>query len=205
MVTLLHLSVSPREEASHSRKVGRELVERFGAVESDLRIVVRDLARLPLPHPDRDFVEASLMPEADRNQAQIGALALSDILIGELEAADLVVIDTPMHNFTVPSVLKSWIDHVVRPHRTFRSAPEGKVGLLRNRPVYVVVACGGSFNGGSAVQADFMTPYLKYVFGTMGIFNVEVLLLENLNRGDARIEQAFIAARNWIEKREATH
>lgn len=203
MATLLHISVSPRENASHSRKIGRELVEQFGALEPTLRVVVRDLARPPLPHPDRDFVEASLMPEADRKRAQIDALALSDILIDELEAADIVVIDTPIHNFTVPSVLKSWIDHIVRPHRTFRSAPEGKIGLLRNRPVYVVVACGGSFNGGSAVQADFITPYLKYVFSTIGIFTVDVLLLENLNRGNAKIEQACVAARHWIKIRGA--
>ncbi len=199
MATLLHIAVSPREEASHSRKIGCELVERFRAVEPALRVVVRDLAGTPLPHLDRNFVEASLMAEANRGRTQIDALALSDILIGELEAADIVVIDTPIHNFTVPSVLKSWIDHVVRPHRTFRSGPGGKIGLLKNRPVYVIVACGGPFSGGPAIQSDFMTPYLKYVFGTVGIFNVDVLRLENLNRGNAQIEQAFMAARNWID------
>lgn len=197
-MNLLHISVSPRGEASHSRKIGCELVARFTAVAPALRVVSRDLAREPLPYPGRDFVEASLMPEADRGPAQIDALSLSDTLIGELKAADVVVLDTPIHNFTVPAALKSWIDHVVRPHSTFRCTPQGKVGLLPNRPVYVVVACGGAFNAGLVAQADYLTPYLRYVLATMGITGVEILLLENLNRGTAEVEQVFMAARAWI-------
>ena len=108
-----------------------------------MRVMERDLYQHRPAHPNHAFVVASLMAEAERGDHEVEALASSERLIGELETADLIVIDTPMHNFTVPSVLKTWIDHVVRPNRTFRSTPEGKVGLLRDRPVFLVVTCGG--------------------------------------------------------------
>lgn len=200
MATLLHVTVSPREEASHSRRIGRVLIESLGAAGLGIRVVERDLARLPPPHLDKNFVEASLMPQTERRPAHVEALAFSETLIGELEAAAIIVISTPMHNFTVPSALKGWIDHVVRPHRTFQSTTKGKVGLLRNRPILVVVACGGSFNDDPFGQIDFLTPYLRYVFGIIGISNVEVLRLERLNQGAAQIEQTLNFALDWIEK-----
>ncbi|QRK09682.1 NAD(P)H-dependent oxidoreductase [Archangium violaceum] len=199
MSTLLHMTVSPRGDASYSRRIGRELVARIGTARPDMRVIERDLARQPPPYPDSRFVEASLMPEDARGPAHVEALAFSEHLIGELEAADLVVIDTPMHNFTVPAPLKAWIDLVVRPRRTFRSTPAGKVGLLPDRPVLVVVACGGPFGDGPADQVDFLTPYLRYVLGTVGISTLHVLRLDNLLRGDTHVAHALERARTWID------
>jgi FMN-dependent NADH-azoreductase len=196
MTTLLHVTVSPRGDASHSRRIGRELVARLGAA----RVIERDLAGEPPPYPDGRFVAASLMPADDREPAHVEALALSERLIGELEVADLVVIDAPMHNFTVPAALKTWIDLVVRPRRTFRSTPAGKVGLLADRPVFVVVACGGPFGDGPADQPDFFTPYLRHVLATVGIASVHVLRLDGLLRGEAHAAHAFARARGWIEE-----
>jgi len=123
-----------------------------------------------------------------------------------------VVIDTPMHNFTVPSVLKAWIDHVVRVGRTFRTTANGKVGLLRDRPVFVVVACGGSVNasdvhteadsttsaGDHRGQTDFITPYLHYVFATIGLTDVRTLRLEGLRRSGEDRAQADRFSAEWI-------
>ncbi|WP_244149820.1 NAD(P)H-dependent oxidoreductase [Xenorhabdus thuongxuanensis] len=86
-------------------------------------------------------MNASLTAASQRDKAHHLALALSEVLINELDAADVVLLSLPLHNFAVPSVLKSWIDHVVRPDRTFRSTGIGKVGLLRDRPVCVLLAC----------------------------------------------------------------
>jgi FMN-dependent NADH-azoreductase len=184
MLTLLHILASPRGDSSDSRRIGETLISHLKNV-ADIVVITRDLARQPLPHPDRNFVEASLMTESERGDRQKDALALSETLIAELEIADLVVIDTPMHNFTVPSALKAWVDHVVRARRTFRGTPEGKIGLLRDRPVFLVVACGGSFSAGGAAQTDFLTPYLRYVLATIGLRDLSVLRLESLNRGTA--------------------
>ena len=104
--------------------------------------------------------------------SQEGSIARSEELIAELESSDFVVIGTPMHNFTVPSALKAWIDHVVRVRRTFNVTKEGKVGRLRDRPVFVAVSSGGRFSGERARQPDFLTPYLKAVLGTIGLHDL---------------------------------
>ena len=202
MPVLLHVSASPSGPVSHSRKVGGALVA--GLLDIDLMDVVRrDLAHVPPPHPDQAFVEASLMAAADRGLPERAALARSETLIAEIEAADLVVLDTPMHNFTVPSVLKAWIDHVVRPGRTFNRTAAGKVGLLRDRPVFLIVTCGGPVLDPEAGQADLLTPYLQYALATIGLHDVSSLRLESLRRGRAAVEAAERQAAAWIADQAA--
>lgn len=125
---------------------------------------------------------------------------LSERLIAELEAADFVVIGTPMNNFTVPSTLKAWIDHIVRIRRTFRSSPEGKIGLLRDRPLIVVSAHGGYCGDTPPGQPDFLTPYLRAIFATIGIETVDFLRLEGMSRGPDAVARSLDHARDWIEQ-----
>jgi FMN-dependent NADH-azoreductase len=99
-------------------------------------------------------------------------------LIQEVECADVVVIGTPMNNFTVPSVLKAWIDQILRVDRTMKSTPTGKVGMLQDRPVFVAIASGGVFTGDRANQPDFLTPYLTAVLGCIGLHAVHYLPLQ---------------------------
>src|SRR5262249_3628586 len=152
-------------------QVARTVTQRIAAARPGALVVERDLAADPPPHPDRDLYEAILSPTPDDDPR----FALSETLIGELEAADFVVIGTPMNNFTVPSTLKAWIDNIARIRRTFRSTPEGKIGLLRDRPVIVVSAHGGYVSG--TYQPDFLTPYLQAIFTTIGIERVAFLQL----------------------------
>ncbi|SDH24072.1 FMN-dependent NADH-azoreductase [Paraburkholderia phenazinium] len=201
MSVLLHISASTRGDASHSRRIGRQLVDELQRRHGGpLRVIARDLAAQPPAYPDRSFVEAALMPQAQRGATQAEALALSEELIAELEGADALVIDTPMHNFTVPAVLKAWIDQVVRIGRTFVSSREGKEGLLQDRPVFLVVACGGAVPEPPTPsgQIDFLTPYLRYVLGTIGLRNVSALRLTSLARGAGEIAQADAHAAEWI-------
>jgi FMN-dependent NADH-azoreductase len=200
MGILLHVQASPRGAASHSRRIGLSLVSQLEGV-ADLQVVTRDLACPFLPHPDQRFVGASLMLETNRGTEENEALAWSETLIGELEIADLVVIDTPMYNSSVPSVLKAWVDYVVRPGRTFRLTSGGKVGLLGDRPVYLVVACGGTVSHSDKVQNDYLTPYLCHALATIGLRDVSMLWLENLNRGTADLELAEKQAAAWISDR----
>jgi FMN-dependent NADH-azoreductase len=133
------------------------------------------------------------------------ALAVSEARIAELEATDVLVIATPMHNFTVPANLKSWIDHVVRLGRTFQSTPDGKVGRLRDRPTFVVVSSGGWFTPPRARQPDFLTAYLVSILATLGIRDVTLFPLEGLNRGDAAMAEAYRSAREQIALRFTGH
>ena len=195
MTAILQILVSPRPVA-HSRRVAREITARIAAVRPGARIIERDLAAAPPPHPDLDLYEAILSPTPDDDPR----FALSERLIGEIEAADFVVIGTPMNNFTVPSTLKAWVDHIVRIRRTFRSTPEGKIGMLRDRPVIVVTAHGGYIGGTPAYQPDFLTPYLQAIFTTIGINRVEFVVLEGLSRGPEAVARALDHARTWIEQ-----
>ena len=197
---LLHVSVSARGEASHSRRVAHDLIAALHTVSPGLAVIERDLAADPVPHPDAAFVAASLTPETARDDAARHALALSEALIDEVERADAILISSPMHNFTVPSALKAWLDHVVRPGRTFGLSPAGKLPLLDSRPVRAVVACGGRFSGGPGAQTDFFSEYLCYVLGVIGLANVDVLRLEALNRGPETVATAMEMARDWIDR-----
>jgi FMN-dependent NADH-azoreductase len=202
MQSLLHVSASPRGDASFSRRYGQNLVAALQA-NAVLDVVERDLNATPLPYPNAMFATSSLKTEAERSAAEIDALSLSECLIAELEIADLVVIDTPIHNFTLPAALKTWIDYVVRPARTFRSGPQGKLGLLQPRPVYLIIACGGIFGEGG--QTDFLTPYLRHVLATIGLTDVEALRLEGFRRGEVAEERAHACAMNWITSQRQRH
>ncbi|MHB2008824.1 MAG: FMN-dependent NADH-azoreductase [Acidobacteriaceae bacterium] len=199
MTTLLHIIASARGESSHSRRAGQAMAQALLTQRPSLTLIERDLGHRPVPHPDARFVEASLMPEDQRSDAQHAALMLSETLIDELDAADFVVLSTPMHNFTVPSVLKAWLDHIVRPRRTFRITAAGKIGLLRDRPVRALLACGGALGDAAAGQIDFATPYLRYVFATIGITDLQVLPLENLNRGAGAQAVTQASFHAWLD------
>jgi FMN-dependent NADH-azoreductase len=194
MLTILHLCCSPRGDLAHSRVLSEAVVARLRLRHPEARVVRRDLATTPPALVDAAFSAAILAPP----DFAAPALAASEVLIGELEAADALVIGTPMHKYSVPAVLKAWIDQIVRIHRTFRSTPGGKLGVLADRPVYVAVASGGWFTGpspsGAPAQPDFLTPYLRAVFATIGLRDVHFLAMEGVTRGTDIAARARAAA-----------
>ena len=125
---------------------------------------------------------------------------MSEQLIREIETTDVLIVNTPMHNFTVPAALKLWIDYVLRIHRTFASTPEGKVGLMRDRPAYVIVGSGGFHEGEHARQPDFLTPYLRYALGSIGLKRLHFVLLQGLVRGDDAVAEVMQNARKEIAR-----
>jgi FMN-dependent NADH-azoreductase len=166
-MNILHIDSSPRQE-SHSRQLSAAIVEKLLEVAPGASITRRDLAAEPPPHATADYAFALSTP-ATLAAPPKGALDRSEALIQEVEAADVIVIGTPMHNFTIPSVLKAWIDQVLRVGRTMKSTPAGKVGMLRDRPVFIGVASGGVFTGERANQPDFLTPYLTLALNSIGL------------------------------------
>lgn len=112
-----------------------------------------------------------------------------------------MVIGPPMNNFTVPSTLKAWIDHIVRIRRTFRSTLKGKIGTLRDRPVVVVSAQGSYCGDIPPAQPDFLTPYLRAIFTTIGIRQVEFLQLEGLAWGPDAVARALEQANGCMTHR----
>lgn len=179
---LLHVSTSPRGPHSLTRRLGAELVDRLTTRHPDLAVTRRDLAAEPLPHLDGAAVAAMFTRPENRDPALAAAIALSDALVDELAAADLVVIEAPMFNWSVPSALKAWIDHIVRPGRTFRMPEPGAParGLLSDRPVYVVVASGDVYTDGSRGREDFLTPYLTLFLRFVGLTDLRFVHAEGV-------------------------
>lgn len=105
-----------------------------------------------------------------------------------------------MHNFTVPSVLKAWIDHVVRAHRTIKLTPQGKVGLVGNKRTFIVVSSGGHHTSKPAWQPDFLTPYLTEILRTIGIIDVHFIYLEAMGHGPDAAEYARTIARTHVNE-----
>ena len=176
MKNILHIDCSPRPE-SHSRQLSGAIVKKILEVAPGASISRRDFAAVPLPHAAPDYA-TTLSSPATLAAPLKGSLDLSEMLIQEVEAADVIVIGTPMHNLTVPSVLKAWIDQILRAGRTFKSTPAGKVGLLRDRPVFIGIASGGVFTGDRANQPDFLTAYLAAVLGSIGLKTLQFLPMQ---------------------------
>ncbi|WP_175720682.1 FMN-dependent NADH-azoreductase [Burkholderia anthina] len=175
---ILHIDCSPRED-SHSRKLSTAIVARLFAVDSAVSVMRRDLGRHPIPHTEAGYAMTLSSPGALANAQADEATQLSEQLIGEVEAADIVVIGTPMNNFTVPSVLKAWIDQILRMGRTIGTSPTGeKIGLLRDKPVYIGIAAGGVFTGERAKQPDFLIPYLRAAFACVGLKSLQFFPLQ---------------------------
>lgn len=175
-MNILHIDCSPRPE-SHSRQLSAAIVKKILEIAPNATISRRDFAVAPLPHASPDYATTLSSPVTLANPVE-GSLELSEALIREVEAADVIVIGTPMNNLTVPSVLKAWIDQILRAGRTFRSTPAGKVGMLRDRPVFVGIASGGVFTGDRANQPDFLTPYLSVVLESIGIKTLQFLAVQ---------------------------
>lgn len=170
-MNILHIDCSPRP-ASHSRRLSAAIVGELLDVAPGASVSRRDLTCIPVPHVAPDYATALSSP-ATLAAPPAGALEFSELLIREVEAADAIVIGTPMYNLTVPSVLKAWIDRILRAGRTFKSSPAGKVGMLRDRPVFIGIASGGVFSGERANQPDFLTPYLSVVLGSIGLKSLQ--------------------------------
>lgn len=198
MTYLLRIDVSARGVASHSRRFADEAAEQLLSRSKIGRVVHRDIAGDLMAPVGSEYVRAMLAHTSREASAGVPVLSLSERLIDELDAAQVLLISTPIHNYTVPAALKAWIDHVVRVGRTFKSTPGGKVGTLADRPTLVVAASGGYFSGASAPQPDFFTPYVDAVLATIGIRSVKHIRLEGMTRGEDAVQRAYAQAREAL-------
>jgi len=195
---ILRIDSSMRHDGSHSRRLTDQVVDHLTAARPGTQVTVRDLAGSPARFVDETWIGANFTAPEDRTDTQKAALAHSEELIGELRAADTIVIGVPIYNFNIPAALKAWIDLVARARETFRYSEAGPVGLLEGKRAILVFTSGGTAEGS---EMDFATPYLRFILSFIGIDDVEVidagrLMFEETERLDAaraRIE-ALVAA-----------
>ena len=187
MKKILHVSCSPRGQAAESYRLSQKIIGLLLQKEPTAILVNRVIGGGAISHVDEDY---AISQQSSADISQDGSMARSEELIQELESSDFVVIGTPMHNFTVPSALKAWIDHIVRVRRTFNVTQEGKVGTLRDRPVFVAVSSGGRFSGERTRQPDFLTPYLKAVLGMIGLHDLTFFSVQGTAFGPDAVAEA---------------
>ncbi|PQV63757.1 FMN-dependent NADH-azoreductase [Abditibacterium utsteinense] len=194
MTQILHIDSSPRGERSHSRQLTRALVAQLQLAHSDATVVYHDLGHNPVPPVDEPWIAAAYSDPATHTPELKQAIALSNQLVDELLASDIVVVGAPMHNFSIPSTLKAYIDQIVRIGRTFTPQYEG---LATGKKAFILCARGGSgYGSGEQMEsANFQDPYFKTIFGLIGITDITFLHDEKTSGNESDLENSLQKAR----------
>ncbi|WP_154782123.1 MULTISPECIES: FMN-dependent NADH-azoreductase [unclassified Flavobacterium] len=184
MKKVLVINSSARTLRSHSRKLTEVFVNHWKTTHNNSHITFRDLGTENVPHINENWIAAAFKPETERTGEEKEALKISDIYISELHQADIIVLGTPMYNWSIPSVLKAYIDQVVRVNQTWKLNPENLknpyIGLLENKTLFVLLSRGaeGYGKGEYNEHMNFQSDYLKTVFNIMGVHNIHVVAID---------------------------
>ena len=182
---------------SKSRAVAHDILERLEGVDFTTHVTVRETNAIP--HFSGELIGALMTPAEKRDAAQQRLAAVADTMIAEVEAADTIVIAAPMYNFTIPSTLKAWLDHIARAGRTFRYTEKGPEGLLKGKKVYVAASRGGLYaNGGPAAAMDFQEPYLRAMLAFLGLTDVTFVYAEGLSISPEAATEGMRKARERV-------
>jgi FMN-dependent NADH-azoreductase len=200
-IKILRIDSSACHSQSITRRLGDEVMRRLKQTHPSADLIERDLTN-DTGFINERWVQANLTNPVERNQVQQEALAESDRLVRELDSADVVLITAPIYNFSVPTALKAWIDMICRARLTFHYTENGPEGLLKDRPVYLVMASGGVPFGSAA---DFASGYLSHILGFIGIHNVRPVYAEGTNANASASENAALdMLAQWLPVEAAT-
>jgi FMN-dependent NADH-azoreductase len=190
---LLHIDSSVLGPHSVSRQVSAAIVERLRKATPALEIAYRDLTSTPLAHLSGSHLAAGqgAVSDAALNQD----LAAGRAVLDEFLAADIVVLGAPMYNFTIPSQLKAWIDRIVVAGKTFKYGAQGAEGLAGNKRVIIAISRGGFYGAGTpAAAGEYVETYLRWVFGFIGVKNLELISADGIQVGPEHREKALAGA-----------
>ncbi len=197
MKKILVINSSPRNERSRSRRLANTFVESWKKHAPAASITYRDLASTNVPHISETWIAAAFKPANDRTEDEIETLELSNELIIELKEADVIVLAAPMHNWTITSSLKAYIDQVLRVNETWKLNTEDLsnpyIGLLKNKSLFLLTSRGaqGYEKGEYNEHMNFQTPYLKMVFNIIGITEIQEITVDGEGYGPEAIELAI--------------
>lgn len=194
MSTLLQINASLAGADGQSSRLAQRFVADWKATHPEGHVIARDLATDPVPHLTAERFQAFLSKPDARTDDQRAHTEYSEALIAELKAADTIVFAVPMYNFSVPSTLRAYFDHIARAGVTFNYTANGPEGLLRGKKVYVFITRGGFYPD----AADTQTPYLRQFLGFIGLTDVKFVYAEGLSMGDESREKSISAAHDAI-------
>ncbi|RZJ65816.1 MAG: FMN-dependent NADH-azoreductase [Flavobacterium sp.] len=197
---ILNILSSINGEASNSKKVVDAINDKILQKYPDASILVKDLAKTPLPHLEAAHLEAFYASDnlPDHYESNIFH---SDTAIAEIKNADAIVIAVPFYNFTIPGTLKSWIDQITRAGVTFSYGETGPIGLLQNKKVYLAYASAGIYSVEPMKNMDFAEPYLRSILGFLGLTDITSFRMEGI-KVPGISENAFEKVKSEIEKFE---
>ncbi|WP_316779013.1 FMN-dependent NADH-azoreductase [Pedobacter antarcticus] len=197
MKNLLIINASPRGSRSNSRCLTELFANRWVENNPDSKVHYREVGQEAIPHVTESWIAAAFKPTSLRTEADIEALKISDLFIAELKAADVIVLGSPMYNWSIPSALKAYLDQVIRVNETIEisaSDPENPyIGLLKNKKVYLLLSRGnGGYGKGEYYEhMNFQSSYLKTVFNIMGIDDIHEIALNGEAFGGELFEQSM--------------
>ena len=192
MKTLLKLNSSLYSDRGQSSRLADEFVAAALERHPQAHVIVRDLARKPVPHLTAERFDAFNTKPGSRTPEQQAVVDYSDALIDELKRADTIVLGLPMYNFGVPSTLKAYFEHIARAGVTFRYTEKGSIGLLTGKKAYVFAARGGKYLG---TPLDTQTAYVRQFLAFLGITDVEFVYAEGLAMGEPIRKEALSSAK----------
>ncbi|MPT49195.1 MAG: FMN-dependent NADH-azoreductase [Sphingobium sp.] len=192
-----------RSSATGAASVSNALIDGFladaKAAAADISVNDRNLDTNPIDHIRAETL-AGIGRPAPETEAAKPIRELSDALIAEVKAADVIVIGAPMYNFSLATTLRSWFDHVLRAGATFQYTENGPEGFLGDKRVIIVATRAGAYSEGEAAAMDFQIPYLRQLLAFVGITNVDVVLVEKLAFGEEAASASIAAGKNELSK-----
>jgi FMN-dependent NADH-azoreductase len=197
MVHILHVDSSPRRDRSISRSLTKQFIHVWQQMQPGDTVTYRDLGHDIIPPINENWIAAAFSSDKELTPLLKAALMISDELIDELIASDLIVFGIPMYNYGIPANFKAYIDQIVRVKRTFVVGSDGYEGLLNDKKVLVITTRGGSYAGG---PLDFQEPYLRAVFEFIGITDITFVHAENLAMGAEERQYSIAAAHKAIHQ-----
>ena len=177
-MNILHIITSPSAANSFSINLGNAIVEKLRKANPDSSLVIRNLAAQPLPHYDAVHQNSIFTPIEDQSPEEVAVTNKSDEVIAELLAADVIVIGVPMYNFGIPSTLKSWIDYIARPGKTFNYTAAGPTGLVTGRTAYLAISTGDVYSTQELKDWDHTENYLRTVLSSFLGLNIQTVRVE---------------------------
>lgn len=196
MDNVLVVKCSAFGDDGQSSRLTNYFVDQLQLKKTSIKVINRDVNLEPIPHLDIKRINALFSQPSDRTAEQSNIIDFADELLQELLSVDAIILAMPMYNFSIPSQLKSWFDHLARAGVSFKYTETGPVGLLEDKPVYILAARGGIYN---ANNIDFQTPFVTQFFNLLGLKQLHFVYAEGLNLGDDIKEKAIVNAMEKID------
>jgi len=205
MSKVLVITASPRGERSVSRKLTTDFAQQWAQNHPKETVLLRDVGHHPVPHVTESWVLGAFAPADAQTPESKAAIAVSNQLVDEFLGADRYIFGVPMYNLNIPSTFKAYIDQIVRAGRTFATGPNGYEGLVKGKKALFITSSGGSFVAGSPFAAyNFQEPYLRAIFGFIGVTDVQFVVADSMNQGEDAAKLSRDKAESTLKELAAT-